>query len=215
MKALKIYIYIFLLPWTVVHQIKTNSICLQNDVHALILARGGSKEIKYKNLVKIDGLSLLARTILIIKKSSCFNYIWVSTDDHKIAIEAKKYGAIVHNRPVEYALDNTTSVASVQEFLKSHQSIHNFSLFQCTSVFLKKKYIKEAILKFESFDCVFAVKRSHNLRWKLTESLISPINFDIKFRPRRQDWEGELIETGMFYFSTRKLVSSGILQNER
>lgn len=35
-------------------------------------------------------------------------------------------------------------------------------------------------------------------------------------RPRRQDWSGELIETGMFYFTRRSLIEiDGILQNER
>ena len=35
---------------------------------AIILARGGSKEIKHKNLKKINGKSLLEITILQIKK---------------------------------------------------------------------------------------------------------------------------------------------------
>lgn len=61
-----------------------------NDLHALILARGGSKGIKLKNLAEIDGFSLLSRTIKTIQNSNCFKYIWVSTDDKQIALEAKK-----------------------------------------------------------------------------------------------------------------------------
>lgn len=35
-------------------------------------------------------------------------------------------------------------------------------------------------------------------------------------RPRRQDWSGELTETGMFYFTRRSLIEiDGMLQNER
>nr|XP_032290966.1 post-translational flagellin modification protein B isoform X3 [Drosophila virilis] len=72
-------------------QVESNANCSTNDVHALILARGGSKGITYKNLVQIDGLSILSRAITTISNSSCFKHIWVSTDDEKIALEAKKF----------------------------------------------------------------------------------------------------------------------------
>lgn len=45
---------------------------------------------------------------------------------------------------------------------------------------------------------------------------VEAINFDPKMRPRRQDWSGELIETGMFYFMRRNLIEiHGVLQNDR
>lgn len=47
------------------------------------------------------------------------------------------------------------------------------------------------------------------------DGYLRPINFNPYFRPRRQDWKGELIEDGMFYFIVRKLVTLGLLQNER
>ncbi|EDW70486.2 N-acylneuraminate cytidylyltransferase A [Drosophila virilis] len=196
-------------------QVESNANCSTNDVHALILARGGSKGITYKNLVQIDGLSILSRAITTISNSSCFKHIWVSTDDEKIALEAKKYGAIVHIRPAKYALDGTSSIEAIQEFLEGHKAIDNFALFQCTSVFLKEKYIEEAYQKFKVHDCVFSVKRSHNLRWKYVEEQILPDNFNLKARPRRQDWKGDMVEAGMFYFSTRKLAMKGLLQNKK
>lgn len=68
-------------------------------------------------------------------------------------------GALVHNRAAKYAMDKSSSIEAVQEFLEVHPEIHNFSLFQCTSVFLREKYIVEAVDKFKTHDCVFAVKR--------------------------------------------------------
>ncbi|XP_022222923.2 N-acylneuraminate cytidylyltransferase [Drosophila obscura] len=196
-------------------QIECVQTCSKSELHALILARGGSKGIKYKNLVEIAGLSLLARTIRTIQNSSCFDHIWVSTDDKRIAIEAEKYGAIVHNRPSEFARDDTSSLDTIKEFLNAHKAIHNFSLFQCTSVFLKETYIKEAALAFKTQDCVFAAKRSHYLRWELVDNLLVPVGFNSESRPRRQDWKGDIVETGMFYFSKRRLVEGGVLQNNR
>lgn len=44
---------------------------------------------------------------------------------------------------------------------------------------------------------------------------LKAINFDPKHRPRRQDWPGEYIETGMFYFMRRHLIErDGLLQNQ-
>jgi len=37
-------------------------------------------------------------------------------------------------------------------------------------------------------------------------------NFDPKKRPRRQDWDGELVENGMFYFARSWLIDEGLLQ---
>lgn len=42
------------------------------------------------------------------------------------------------------------------------------------------------------------------------------VNFDANKRPRRQDWQGELIETGMFYFARRQLIEQeNLFQNDR
>lgn len=57
--------------------------------------------------------------------------------------------------------------------------------------------------------------RSHQLRWKYFNNILKPLNFDPKYRPRRQDWDGELIENGMFYLVSRKQIIEGYLQNNR
>jgi N-acylneuraminate cytidylyltransferase len=44
---------------------------------------------------------------------------------------------------------------------------------------------------------------------------VEPLNFNPKRRPRRQDWKGELLENGMFYFATKNLISYGLLQGGR
>lgn len=50
----------------------------------------------------------------------------------------------------------------------------------------------------------------------MDETHFKAINFDPKKRPRRQDWQGELIETGMFYFARRELVElENAFQNDR
>ena len=65
-------------------------------------------------------------------------------------------------------------------------------------------------------DCVFSVSRSHQLRWANKQGKTNPLNFDPEKRPRRQDWDGEFVENGMFYFAKRELIlSKGVLQNDK
>lgn len=53
-----------------------------------MLARGGSKGIKLKNLVKIGNHSLLMRSLNSIRESKVFESVWVSTDHEVIEKEA-------------------------------------------------------------------------------------------------------------------------------
>lgn len=59
------------------------------NIAVLILARGGSKGIRLKNLQKVGGTSLLSRTIHTAK-SAGFHDITVSTDNPLIALESFK-----------------------------------------------------------------------------------------------------------------------------
>ncbi|TMW46871.1 hypothetical protein DOY81_008048, partial [Sarcophaga bullata] len=190
--------------------------CTLNDTHALILARGGSKGIINKNLLEFNGETLIGHTIKTINRTGNFANIWVSTDSDAIEREALKYNALVYRRLAMFADDHSSSLEAVKEFLITHTYVIKFALFQCTSIFLKESYILEAYHKFNHYPCVFAVTRSHKLRWKrIDDDTILPLNFNVLHRPRRQDWEGELIETGMFYFSNRELIGQNVFQNYR
>ncbi|XP_055526395.1 N-acylneuraminate cytidylyltransferase A [Wyeomyia smithii] len=189
---------------------------------ALILARGGSKGIPLKNLAKIGSKSLLVRALQTLEAFGQFDSIWVSTDDERISDEVVTAfpldRILIHFRPPEVARDQSTSIESTQEFLSKHPEIANLALVQCTSPFLRVRYLAEAFRNFHrrSSDCVFSVARSFKLRWKMqgTDGRVAPLNFDPERRPRRQDWTGELVETGMFYFARRSLlVSEGRFQN--
>lgn len=59
-------------------------------ITALILARGGSKGIKLKNIQRIDGVSLLGISLTALQQVKGFDSIWVSTDHEEIADEAEK-----------------------------------------------------------------------------------------------------------------------------
>jgi N-acylneuraminate cytidylyltransferase len=41
---------------------------------------------------------------------------------------------------------------------------------------------------------------------------IRAVNFDPHCRPKRQDWNGELVENGAFYLSSVQLLRQGLIQ---
>ena len=60
---------------------------------ALIPARKGSNRIKDKNIRLLNGLPLIAYSIIAAKKSKLFDKIFVITDSKRYLDIGKKYGA--------------------------------------------------------------------------------------------------------------------------
>ena len=83
-------------------------ILVVKQILAVILARGGSKELPGKNIAAIAGKPLIAWTIEAALGSESVTRTIVSTDDVDIAETAKLYGAEVpFLRPSELAEDGT------------------------------------------------------------------------------------------------------------
>jgi len=95
------------------------------DVLALIPARGGSKAIPRKNLLKIRGKPLVAYSIEHALASRHVTRTIVSTDDPEIAEVARTWGAEVpFMRPRELAQDLSPDVDAFRhalEWLRDHE----------------------------------------------------------------------------------------------
>ncbi len=72
---------------------------------AVVPARGGSKSIPLKNIRVLDGVPLMAFTLLAAKHAKHLDRCIVSTDHPDIAKVARNYGAEVIERPAELATD--------------------------------------------------------------------------------------------------------------
>ncbi|XP_067127360.1 N-acylneuraminate cytidylyltransferase A [Centruroides vittatus] len=189
-----------------------------NDIHTagLVLARGGSKGIPKKNVRLLSGIPLLVWVLRPMIDCKKFQSIWVSTDDDDIAQIATSWNVQIHYRSKKVAKDTSSSLESVQEFLNYHPEIGIIALIQCTSPCLHPSFLTiayEMMINF-SYDSVFSVMRQHKLQWKEVEfgNSTYPVNFDASHRPRRQDWCGELMESGHFYFSSVDLIKKGLFQ---
>lgn len=200
-------------------------------VAGLILARGGSQGIPLKNVVLLGSRPLLAWSLGAMTTYGGFDSIWVSTDHPGIAACATSLGANVFPRSPQFASAQAPSVEAVKEFLAHRPEVDIVALVQCTSPFLRPEFLSKAhrLMVDHDYDAVFSVCRQKKFRWSETLSTATdstafrsdeskcnntrPLNCDPSRRPRRQDWRGDIVENGMFYFAKRHLVQDqGLLQ---
>ena len=175
---------------------------------ALILARKGSKGLKNKNIINLNGLPLIAYSINYAKKSKLIDKVIVSTDGEKIAKISKSFGAEVIKRPKKFSKDNSTSNEAINhaiKFLEEKLKI-DFDVIvflQPTTPLRKNGEIDKAIsLLIKKLDTVFSSNNYLPFIWKKNKKKFLPVNCSKKERRRQENFT--VNETGSFYIFTKK-----------
>ena len=122
---------------------------LDKKVLAIIPARGNSKSIKNKNLVKINNKSLIQHVFEVLKRSKKINKIYCSTDNKKIINHCKKIGLEYELREEKFASDSSNISDYLLHVLKK-KLFDTIILAQPTSPFINYKQIDKMIAKIES-----------------------------------------------------------------
>uniref|UniRef100_A0A3B5LD07 N-acylneuraminate cytidylyltransferase n=1 Tax=Xiphophorus couchianus TaxID=32473 RepID=A0A3B5LD07_9TELE len=144
-----------------------------------------------------------------LSRAAFKTFVWVSTDHDEIKEVAKSWKVEVHPRSEKVSSDDSTSLETIQEFLEKHPEVTVVCNIQATSPCLHPFHIKNALKKIteDRYDSVFSVVRRYQFRWKEvkkgSDECTEPENLNPAKRPRRQDWNGELVENGSFYFGGR------------
>jgi CMP-N-acetylneuraminic acid synthetase len=87
----------------------------------MIPARMGSQRLPKKNLRTLRGVPLIVRAIRKCQEASCFDEIWINSEDEAFAPIAEAEGVQFHQRPVELGNNETTSEEFVTEFFRAHE----------------------------------------------------------------------------------------------
>lgn len=158
---------------------------------ALIPARGGSTRLPRKNLAELGGRSLLVWTILQAQQADIFSQIAVSTEDDAIAEEARRCGAMVVERPTEYAADFAPDIGWLHHALETVRRTPSggqravpdaFAILRPTSPFRSADTIRAAWAHLQhhgswAVDSLRAVEpaKQHPLKmWVTAGALIQP-----------------------------------------
>jgi YrbI family 3-deoxy-D-manno-octulosonate 8-phosphate phosphatase len=174
----------------------------------IIPLRKDSKGIPGKNKKKMAGRPLFS-WVLAEAIFSDLDFVYVFTDDVEIIeyVEREyhwtnKVKTLLRND--ENANDTASTESAMWEL--SEKINHDYDivcLLQATSPLTLAKDINNGLNKIiqESFESALSVVKTHRFTWNTDGT---PQNYDVFNRPRRQDFEGLLIENGAVYCTTKE-----------
>ena len=183
---------------------------------AIIPARGGSKRLPRKNILKLGSKPLISWSIEAAKKSKYIDDVVVSSDDDEILRVAKQSGARLIKRPAKLASDTSSSFDAIAHALHCVEKRYDYIiLLQPTSPLRDFNHIDEAIelLDKKDADAVVSVcEMSHSPLWSntLDESLsMSEFLRDEVLNKRSQDLDTFYRLNGAIYIcKTDKLLGA-------
>ena len=174
----------------------------------IIPARGGSKRLPNKNILSLDGIPLIAHSILYAQQNNVLiDEIYVSTDDAVIKKVAQDYGAKVIDRPENLSGDLEPTVSALQQVLELIETqVENVILLQPTNPLRPKNLLQDAfeIYKKGNYDSLFTVSRNHQKLGKIVDHKFHPFNYTIG--QRSQDLEPLFYENGLLYITKASLI---------
>lgn len=190
------------------------------NILAVITARGGSKGIPRKNIVKFAGKPLLAHVLQKALKSKYITKVVVSSEDNEILSVAKKYGGdeVVLKRPSELAKDNSPSLPVVQHAVETIEKKDKIKfdfvvLLQPTTPLMTTRDIDNAVEKLiktkaDTVVSVCEINDTHPIKIKkiIDDKLVQYIDSIKENIFRRQDMPKAYKRNGGIYANKRDIV---------
>ena len=187
-----------------------------NKTIAIIPARGGSKRLPNKNILKLGGLPLLVHSIKYAQANSdIIDAVYVSTDDETIKNLAIEYGVQVIARTSSISGDLEPTITSLQHVLSVlGSSIENVILLQPTNPLRPENLLKDCFEKFQFSTCdsLFTISTNHYKFGKIVTEKYIPFNYEIG--QRSQDLDPLYFENGLLYITKASRIISGSIITE-
>ena len=186
----------------------------RRQVTAFIPVRGGSKSIPLKNIREFCGKPLVYWNIAALQAAGLVDKIVVATDSDDIEATVRSFGfdkVEIYRRSAENASDTASTESVMLEYIEaanlSEETV--FMLVQATSPLTQTIHFQEALQLYSegNYDSLLTCVVNKRFFWNKNGT---PRNYDYMNRPRRQNFDGELMENGAFYINTVKnILQSG------
>lgn len=178
---------------------------------AFIPVRGGSKSIPLKNIRKIAGKPLVYWAAKAADECKEIDRVYVATDSDRIkdvveGFHLRKVSVI--GRGNDTVSDTASTESAMLEFAQNYE-FDNIILVQATSPLLTAADLTGGLNEFNrpAADSVLSVVRQKRFQWNRDdEGFVKAANYDVFHRPRRQEFDGFLVENGAFYITSRKAL---------
>lgn len=183
-------------------------------VIAFIPVRGGSKSIPLKNIKLFCGKPLVCWNIEALEACNLVDEVIVATDSNDIwnTVESRHYEKTnLYRRSAENACDTASTESVMLEYI-NYAHLHEdniFMLVQATSPLTEEIHFTEALQMYSKglFNSILTCVRNYRFFWNEDGT---SINYDYMNRPRRQNFNGMLMENGAFYINTvENILKSG------
>lgn len=190
-------------------------------IAAFIPARKGSKGIPDKNITDLNGIPLIAHSIIQARESALIDKIIVSTDSEEIAKVAEEYGAAVKGLRPDVLSGDTAVLYDVMNYeIRNHELKENsfdiIVLLQPTSPLRQTVFIDSALRAFVDEQQLSAVSvsevREHPIfmRTISEEGKLQPV-LTMKSTVRRQDLPAYYRVNGMIYINKIEDILKGFV----
>ena len=170
---------------------------------AFIPVRGGSKSIPFKNIRPFCGKPLVCWNIEALEECLAVDEVIVATDSDKIeeVVASQNYKKTkVYRRSAENACDTASTESVMLEYINYAKLPKEdiFMLVQATSPLTESIHFTEALEMYGKgeYDSILTCVRNYRFFWNADGT---SMNYDYRNRPRRQNFDGMLMENGAFY----------------
>jgi N-acylneuraminate cytidylyltransferase len=182
---------------------------------AFVPVRGGSKSIPGKNIRDLAGKPLVAWVLEAASGCSEIDEVVVSTDCDQIVEVVESLGLAkvrIFRRSAATATDTASTESAMLEFAAA-EPFGTMILIQATSPLITSADLSGGLgkLKASGADTLLSVVRQKRFLWREEASgAAHSINYEPSSRPRRQEFEGFLVENGAFYITPK----DGLLKHQ-
>lgn len=174
---------------------------------AFIPLRKGSREVPNKNIKYLAGKPLYRWAVDEALLCHGIDEVVVATDYESLPDWPADSRIRLTGRSPESATDSASSELVILEFCSQLASNTIVVFIQATNPFVTRLDLAKGLQQMNLYDSVVSTVRQKRFLWESADGGWTP-NYSLSNRPRRQDWDGFLVENGAFYISTSDAILS-------